>query len=311
VRVYDAEVLAGPVHELGEGPVWDDATGTLSWVDIVAGRAFRGRLEDDQVVIAAAYDFADTVGAAAPTADGGLLVAAHDRMVVVAGDGTRTEGPPVVPAGTDMRLNDGGVDPAGRYLVGTLSMAGAEGRAVLVRIDDAGTATTLRDGLSLSNGIGWSPDGGTVYLVDSVPGVLWSAPYDVAAGASGRWDALPVDFVGTPDGLVVDAEGRIWVAQWGGHEVTCLAPTGETLARVAVPAAHVTCAAFVGPGRDRLLITTARNELDEAARLASPHAGRLFLADVGASGLPTRRWAGRAAAPGWDAAAGSTPDAAS
>ncbi len=311
MRVYDADVLGSALHELGEGPVWDDDTASVSWVDIVAGRAFRGRIESDDVVVAAAYQFPASVGAAAPTSDGGLLVAAHDRMVAVAPDGTRTESPPLLAATSGLRLNDGGIDPAGRYVVGTLSLEGVAGRAALLRIEDSGAATVLRAGLTLSNGIGWSPDGATVYLVDSVPGSLWSAPYDVGAGLVGNWWRVPARLVAVPDGMCVDDEGRLWVAQWGGSELTCFAPTGETLARVRLPAPHPTSAAFVGPRRDRLLITTARNELDEGQRSAAPLAGRLFVADVGARGLPTRRWSGRASAPGWDAAAPDRPDAAS
>lgn len=287
MRTFHAGPGFGPNHELAESPRWDDATSTVSWVDIADGQVFRGRIQGAGVEPGAAFGFPDTVGAAVPTIDGGLAVAAHDRIVVVSPDGVRRSTGPLVDRSVRLRLNDAAVDPAGRLLVGSLALDGRSGAACLFRVDPAGSVTLLRDGMNLANGISWSPDGGTLYVVDSLPGVVWSASYDVSTGGAHGWAPLLTEFDGLPDGLCVDVEGRLWVALWNGSRVCGYAPSGELLAVVDLPVPHVTAAAFVGPEHDRLLITSARNELDDERCRRHPDSGRLFLADVGTRGLPT------------------------
>ena len=298
MSTFTAELASSTQHELAEGPRWDDETATVSWVDIVEGHVFTGSFDDDQVTVTSRTDFRGTVGAAVPTSDGGRLVAAHDRLVVVSPDGSRRSSEAVVDRSAQLRLNDAAVDPAGRLLVGSLALDHRAGAAALFRLEAGGTSTVLRDGLDLANGIGWSPDGSTIYLADSVPGIVWAAPYDVGSGEAGAWKPLVSGLGGLPDGLCVDTEGRLWVAVWNGAHVACFSPDGELLHTVTLPVPHVTAVAFVGPARDRLLITSARDELDDAARASFPLSGRLFVADVGAVGLPTTRWAATDG-PGW------------
>ncbi len=287
MREYTAGPATGDVHELAEGPRWDDHGQSVSWVDIARGHVFTGRLHGDGVRVTNRLDFPDTVGAAVPTGDGGLAVAAHDRLVVVAPDGTRRASDPIVDRAARLRLNDAAVDPAGRFLAGSMAIDHRLGAAALFRLDRHGTASVVRSGLNLANGIGWSPDGSTMYFADSVPGTLWSASYEVDSGDAHAWKPLVTGFDGAPDGLSVDVEGRIWVALWGGSQVRCYAPSGEAVAQVRLPVPHVTAVAFVGPARDRLLITSARDELDAAERARYPDSGRMFFAEVDARGLPT------------------------
>ena len=283
--------LASPLqHELSEGPRWDDVTATVSWVDIVQGHVYRGTVGDDDVSGTRVLAFPDTVGAAVPTSDGGLLVAAHDRIIVVSPDGTRHLSAPLVDREQLLRLNDAAVDPAGRLLVGSLASDHRTGAAELFRLEADGTSTVVRSGMNLANGIGWSPDGTTVYVNDSVPGTVWAADYDVASGDIDGWHALVDSLHGSPDGLCVDTEGRIWVAEWNAARVTCLSPAGDVVHVVHLPVPHVTAIGFVGPSRDRLLITSARDELEDDRRAQFPLSGRLFLAEVDAVGLATNRW---------------------
>ena len=297
------------VNELGEGPQRVDDS-RVSWIDIPAGLVWHAGWSAEGPVDPVATSFTanigvPTVGAALPTSDGGLLAFAHDRLATINPAGVVQCGPPLPQVAPGMRFNDAGIDPAGRAFVGTLSLTGETGRAALLRVGRDGGLHVVRVGLSLANGMGWSPSGDTMYLVDSVPGLLWSAPYDVDAGEPGEWRVMVDGFEerhgGVPDGMCVDADGRLWVAIWGGSRVVCLDPaSGHELARVDVPARHVTCCAFVGPARDRLLVTTARNELDPEERREHPLAGRLFVSDVGSRGLsPSRRWEGHSAEPPW------------
>ncbi len=293
--IVDAELYGDVTYQLAEGPVWDDATDTVSWIDIVAGKVFQGQLGDAGIVLTKVHSFPSTVGAAVPTVDGGLLVATRHDLLVVPRSGERSIAASLLDPTTPLRLNDGSCDPAGRFVVGSLPTDGRQAAAELFRVEHSGETTVLRRGLNLSNGLGWSPAGDVVYHVDSKPGVVSSATYDAASGVVGPWKALIDGFPGgLPDGLCVDTAGRLWIAVWGSGQVRCYAPTGEQVGAVRVPAPHVTSVCLVGPARDRLLVTTARDELSEHDRSLYPLSGRLFIAAVDAEGLPTRRWAGRA-----------------
>ena len=277
-------------HILAEGPVWVAATATILWIDVEAGSVFGGRLEADRVEESWKRDFDGRVGAVVPGVDGSVLVATSDRLVVVAPGGDRFDGPVVVPPGVHSRSNDGGCDPAGRFLVGTLALDGREGAECLYRVEDDGSLTTIDDDLTLSNGLGWSPDGRLFYSTDTEPGIIWVREYDVQTGSVGeRRQHLRIDG-GYPDGLCVDARGNLWVAVWGAGEVRSFDPDGQLVAVVAVPCPHPSSVAFVGENLDVLLITTASRDLSERELVHYPDAGRLFLARVGTTGTATSAW---------------------
>ncbi|MGA1836108.1 SMP-30/gluconolactonase/LRE family protein [Herbiconiux sp. 11R-BC] len=202
------------------------------------------------------------------------------------------------------RLNDGVCDPAGGFIVGALSDASGTGAAeeLVVRVvadglDGAGgpgSVTVLRDDIEQSNGMGFSPDGRTFYLIDTVPGRIWAADFDATGdrGAAGDAGSLPttdwrVAFTlpgEYPDGMRVDDEGMLWIAVWGAGEVRRYRPDGELLAVVEVDAPFTTCVAFAGPDRRSLVITTSNRDHTAAERLARPHAGGLFVARIDVAG---------------------------
>jgi sugar lactone lactonase YvrE len=162
----------------------------------------------------------------------------------------------------------------------------------LHRLETDGSLTVLDDDLTVSNGLAWSPDGGSFYSVDSEPGTVWVRDYDVGSGEVGERAPLVRVDEGTPDGMCADADGNLWIAMFGSGQVRCYAPSGEQLATVDVGVPNPTSVAFVGAGLDSLLITTARHELSDAELAAHPDAGRLFVADVGTRGLPVSLWDG-------------------
>ncbi len=293
MRTFRADVASSASYELAEGPVWDADSERLLWVDIASGKVLCGRLRVGHVEVIEEHCFPGTVAAVVPTTDRGLLVALRRGFAAVAPDGTLRTGRCVLPETDDSRFNDGACDPLGRFLVGSMSLDGREGTERLYRLDGAGAVEVVDEGLTLSNGLGWSPDGHTLYHVDSVPGIVWSRTYDPASGAVGtRRIQLRIDD-GAPDGLCVDTDGNLWVAVWGAGQVRCFDVAGAQVATVEVAAPHTSSIAFVGPARDRLLVTTARADLSSAQLDAYPLSGRLFLADVGARGVPTAAWAGR------------------
>ena len=146
------------------------------------------------------------------------------------------------------------------------------------------------DGLTISNGLGWSLDGGTMYLVDSGPRVVHAFTFDPARGTiSGERALVTVDeAVGTPDGMTVDTAGDLWVAIYGGGRVRRYSPDGALLGELAVPAAQTTSCAFAGPGLNRLYVTTATEGWSDEQRLAEPTAGLVYRFDTDATGRPAR-----------------------
>ena len=293
MRTIRADVVSAAAYELAEGPFWDAERERLLWVDIAGGTVIAGRLRADSVEVIAEHRFPSTVAAVVPTADDGLLVALRDGLASITAGGVARTGRRVLPDGDNSRFNDGACDPYGRFLVGSMSLDDREGGERLYRLDRDGTLEVVDDGLTLSNGLGWSPDGRTLYHVDSAPGIVWSRSYDVGTGAMGpRQQLLRIDD-GTPDGMCVDTDGNLWIAVYGAGEVRCFTAGGEQVATVEVAAPHTTSVAFVGSALDRLLITSAREGLSAAELDAHPLSGHLFLADVGAHGSPAASWAGR------------------
>jgi sugar lactone lactonase YvrE len=294
MQVFTATVASDGEYELGEGPVWDEPRGRLLWVDINAGTVHAGQLEYGVVTPESEMRFNETVGAVVCSADGDLLVVGARRVYRVLGPSRCAVHADLVPESKASRLNDAACDPEGRLLVGSMALDGRHGEECLYRLEDDGDVTVLDRDLTISNGLAWSPAGDVMYSVDTLPGVVWSRPYDPASGEWGdRAEVVRLEHGGWPDGLCVDTDGNLWVAIWGGGEVRSYTPSGERLATVSVPAPHVTSVVFVGPERDLLLITTATDQLTALQLEESPLSGRLFTARVGAAGLPVTPWSGR------------------
>ncbi|WP_433046688.1 SMP-30/gluconolactonase/LRE family protein [Dactylosporangium sp. CS-033363] len=291
---FTARPATDAAFALGEGPVWDEARSRLLWVDILANTVHEGSLGVDGTVHARrSWTFADTVGAVAFAGDGTLLVAERHTLTRVGLDDTRTHVARVLPEDRASRLNDGAVDPAGRFLVGSLAQDDRRGEEVLVRLEDSGV-TVLDADLDLSNGLAWSPAGDRFYSVDTLPGLVRVRDYDPATGAVGERRDLLTIADGHPDGMCTDAEGNLWIAVWGGARVECRSPAGALLATVDVPALNTSSCTFAG---DLLVITTAARGMPRERRPEFPDAGRIFTARVGVHGLPTPSWVPPACAP--------------
>jgi sugar lactone lactonase YvrE len=273
--------------ELGEGAVWDASREELVWVDIDRGLVHRrapGRAD-------VSVDVGQPVGCAVPRASGGLALALRDGFALLdEGEGGPARVVAPVEAGrADSRMNDGAVDPRGRFWAGTMSLAGDTRTAALYRLDPDLTVTCALPGLSVSNGLGWSPDGSTLYHVDSPRRRIDLYEFELEAGrVAGRRAVMPVPREhGTPDGLTVDADGGVWVAMWGGGAVHRYAAAGELEERLELPVTNVTSCCFGDADLSTLYVTTA-------ARGAAhePLAGALFALRPGVRGLPATPFAG-------------------
>ena len=234
------EATAGTTEQtlLGEGARWDGRRDELLRVDIVAGRVYRDRVGDDgRLILVRTYEIPGTVGAVAPVeGDDGWLLAAGRGFTHLAPDGLLRPLAEVAPAGA--RMNDAACDPQGRLWAGTLAHDHRPGGGSLYRLDRDGHVEEVLGGLTISNGLGWSPDGGTMYLTDTGPRVIRAFEFDGERGTISDPRTLievPED-VGSPDGLTVDAGGDLWVAVYGAGRVHRYSPDGVLLEELLVPA---------------------------------------------------------------------------
>jgi sugar lactone lactonase YvrE len=275
-------------QELGEGARWDARRDELLRVDILAGQVFRDRVAaDGSLVPIRTYDLPGTVGAVAPVhGDDGWLVAADQGFAHLALDGTLHPIAEVTGPGT--RMNDAACDPQGRFWAGTKADDNRAGGGGLHRLDPDGRTEQVRDDLTIANGLGWSPDGRTMYLADTIPRVIHAFTFDGDRGTISD-DRILVEVGGSgagPDGLTVDAAGDLWVAIFGGGRIERYAPDGELRQVVRVPADETTSCAFAGPGLQRLYVTTATEHWSEEQRRAEPTAGITYRFDTDATGRP-------------------------
>ena len=272
---------------LGECPRWDAATGRLLWVDIEAHTL---HLCDPATGDNRSILLDDRVGAVAPATDGGVLVALAGRLAMVDLDDESVRTLVEIPHGDGLRMNDGVCDPAGRLWVGSMALDYAPGRGALYRYSSADGLERVLEDVTISNGIGWSLDGGTMYYIDSMAYRVDAFDFDLGTGeiSERRPFAVIERGAGIPDGLAVDDEGGIWVALWGRAAIRRYSPDGEVERVLDVPADNVTACCFGGDDGRSLYVTTASVELPAERRSAQPLAGSVFVTDAGVSGPPAR-----------------------
>jgi len=275
---------------LGEGPVWDERLRSLFWIDILNRRVHQFFPDRET---GRYFDVGDLVGAVAVATDDTLLLALrHGLARLDLRSGQVEPLLDVEPGKDDNKLNDGKCDARGRFWFGSFSQN--EGEAALYRYDPDGSLHVMQEDMTGSNGLGWSPDGGTFYLTDSGDKVIYAYIFDVERGElSGR--RVHIDLSSdepTPDGLSVDSEGHIWTAQFDGGAVLRFSPEGDLSVRLDVPAPRTTSCAFAGPELDDLYITTASVGLEEDVVDRFVHSGDLFRYRPGVRGLPFHRFGG-------------------
>jgi sugar lactone lactonase YvrE len=267
---------------LSEGPRWDGAREELLWVDIIGARMHRARVTADVALDELPVLELDRhVGAVAPALGGGYVLAAAAGFLFVDTEGNVTELAQPEAERRHVRMNDGACDPQGRFWAGTMAYDESPGEGMLHRLELDGSCSTIITGLTISNGIGWSPDGRTMYLSDSGTRMIDTFDFDPSSGdIENRRTIVQITEPGiAPNGLTVDERGDIWVALWDGGAVRSYAPDGSLKHTITLPVDRPTSCAFGGSDRATLFITTARHGLDPAAIQRQPDAGRVFRVD--------------------------------
>lgn len=271
---------------LGEGPLWDQVEQALFWVDIKMRTIYR---LDPSSGAVQTWSMPGQIGCMALDDDGNFIAALqHGIFRVARSDGScefLVDPEPEFPAN---RFNDGKVDPHGRFWAGTLPDNEVwEPTGGLYVLDKEGICKTRLSGLRCSNGLGWSPDGRTMYVTDSMVGTIWAFDFDGAGAAISaqrvfaKWPMSE----GVPDGLAVDEDGHVWTAVWDGAAIRRYAPSGTLVQTIPMPVKRPTSCVFGGAGLDTMFVTSASIGMGAQGGLD----GAVFAFRPGVKGQPIPR----------------------
>jgi sugar lactone lactonase YvrE len=281
-----ADLVLDAGDETGEGPVWDIAAQCLWWTDIPGRRLHR---LDPESGAHRLFAMPGRVGCFALREAGGLVLAMEQGFATF-DPGTGAITPLSEPeAGlADHRFNDGRCDPSGHFLAGSMNMAHTAASGQLWRLHPNGDTARLAGGVTVANGLAFSPDGKRMYWADSPADTVYAFDYDLDTGTAHNqrlWlEKGPAP--GRPDGAAVDTDGCYWSARWVGGAVVRFTPDGKMDGIIHLPVSRVTMCAFGGPDLRTLYITTAREGMSAEELEREPLAGSLFVAEPGVQGLP-------------------------
>ncbi|MBI5823330.1 MAG: SMP-30/gluconolactonase/LRE family protein [Chloroflexi bacterium] len=281
-----AELIFDAKATLGEGPAWDAKTQTLYWIDILEKKIYAGN------ELLAQLD--DLIGCLAPRKNGNLILGLSDAegrasFVDFAPDSSQQTVLFALNESATNRVNDGKCDLAGRFLAGTMDLNETDPTGSLYSFDGK-NSTRLLDGITISNGLAWSADHKTFYYIDTPTREVKAFDYDVSTGQiANPHVAIHVpESLGWPDGMTSDMDGNLWIAMWGGAQVTKWNPnSGKLLEQVAIPALQPSSCVFGGRDMNELYVTSARKGMSEADLKKYPLSGGLFKVVTNVVGLPT------------------------
>ncbi|WP_298825553.1 SMP-30/gluconolactonase/LRE family protein [uncultured Piscinibacter sp.] len=290
----ELRVAVAAASLLGESPFWHPREQALYYCDIPGRRLQRFEPASGSLVH---WDFDTEPGSCAPRVDGRLLLAMRDGLWCfdpASGARTLLAEPPYEPA--QQRFNDGKCDPQGRFWVGTIYEPRDAAKATL-HCWTGGKLAQRAGGVTVANGLAWSPDGRTMYWTDTKAHTIYAFDFEPASGALSRqrvFASFPPrqngqtleSYGGRPDGAAVDAEGCYWVAMFEGQRLLRLAPTGEVLREVRLPVRCPTMPCFGGADQKTVYVTTAREKRPADELAEQPFAGCVLALDVDVPGLP-------------------------
>ena len=271
--------------DLGEGPIWSADTNSVTWTDITQNTFHTADIDTGKTM---SFGVPSMVGAIAHSKDGGYIAATQKGFARIGVDGKYSPLHSFLP--DDMRMNDGKVDPSGRFWAGSMALSFEKGRGSLYVLEKDNSYRSILDDITLSNGMGWSPDAQYFYYIDSVPGVLKRFDYDLHTGQiSNPKDLITFDSSsGIPDGMSMSSDGKIVIALWDGRRIEIYEPSGEKVSEITLGVSRPTSCTFAGPNRDILIVSTASQGINRADE---PLAGKILaITGTGLSGLPTQQY---------------------
>ncbi len=273
---------------LGEGPVWDAARKIICWVDILNGEIHEYSPEQKKHKTIPVHQM---IGSLAICTDGKFIAALKNGFAFVdriSGEIKMIADPESHLPGN--RFNEGKCDPKGRFWAGTMALSEEHGLGNVYTIQNDFAPAKKIEKVTISNGMAWSADHQTFYYIDTPTFEISAYNYDKNTGhISNKKTIIKIpEADGSPDGMTIDNEGMLWVAHWGGWQVTRWNPdNGEKLFHIKLPVAKVTSCTFGGEELEDLYITSAKVGLTKGELEKQPLAGSLFVfRNCGFKGMP-------------------------
>lgn len=277
---------------LGEGPVWSVEEQALYWVDIDNELLQRWALNTKEI---ATWKLPSTIGSFAFRESGGFILALRSGLTFFnpeTGNMQLIANPLSNPS--RIRFNDGKCDRNGRFWVGTMDEELNNPLGSLYCLDPNLECRTMKEGVGISNGLGWSPDNSQFYYTDSSRRTIWVYDFNFETGTIiNERIFVKTENNDIPDGLTIDESGFIWSAKWDGWKIVRYSPRGKVDKIYNLPVQRPTSCTFGGPNRDLLFVTTAKIDLSVSALKEQPNAGNIFIIKTGSRGFPEPKFAGK------------------
>jgi sugar lactone lactonase len=294
-HAFQGSPLCTTALMLGEGPSYDPVTDTAFWFNIVGKELHELDLSSGRKSVHALPVMCSVIARIddkrqAVVSELGIHI--RDRQT-----GAMELAVQIEAERDNMRSNDGRVHPSGALWFGTMAKTGEGRRGAGTIYHVAGTTVTpIFAGISIPNSICFSPDGATAYFVDTIENIIKAVSVDPGTGLPTGEPRVFSDenqSGGYADGAVCDADGNVWSAHWDGHSVHVINPSGQKTAIYELPAANISCPAFIGANADRLMLTSAKEDVSEAELLKAPQSGFTFELGVKVNGRfdPAFAWA--------------------
>ena len=279
---------------LGEGPTWSREERRLYWVNINGHTVNRF---DPATGANEVCQLSEQVGSFVLREAGGLVVALRSGFHFLDFE-TAALTPIADPEADkpDNRFNDGRCGPDGRFWVGTMRdpQDPAQRTGALYCLDTDLSWRTMVSDVGVSNGLAFSPDGGTMYHADTRQQTIWAYDFRAEDGtlSNRRVFATTHDLPGRPDGGCVDAEGFYWSANVNGWQMVRFAPDGSVDRTVKLPVQKPTMPAFGGDNLEIMYITSIGSDGSAPLEPGQPQAGSIFACEPGVGGLPEPKFSG-------------------
>lgn len=282
--------IAYPANDLlGEGPVWNIEEQALYWIDIL-----QSKLQKWHPVSGGyqSWQLPEHIGSYAFREYGGAILALRTGFYYF--DLQTSELEAIFDPEPDLnnRMNDGACDRMGRFWAGSLSYEERLPVAALYRLDPDMQVMRMRENVTVSNGLGWSPDNKTMYYADSPTQGIYAYDFELETGSITNERVFAKSDRGYPDGLTVDAEGYVWSAKWDGWCIERFAPDGRLDTVVELPVQRPTSCMFGGPDLKQLFITSAQKDLTPEELAKQPAAGHVLMLETAVEGLPEPKFKG-------------------
>ena len=270
--------------ELGEGPFWDSKRSRLHWVDIIGKKIISQNLDGSNIH---ALEVDGNPGCVVLSDDGTMVAGVDNQISSLDGGGNLLKVLADTKEGSGLRFNDGKCDPSGRFWVGSMDRKEKNKLGSLYSWNSIEGLVNREQGVTVSNGMGWSPDNSLFYYIDSPTREVSVYDFDLSTGSINNKRRF-ISFSeedGFPDGMTIDNEGRLWIAFWGGSKIMCVNPDSKAIEEVvSFPVSKITSCAFGGEKMDQLFITSAKVQVNEKDE---PMAGKTFVVSLGDQGLPS------------------------